>query len=89
VSPRPRSADPGKLDTPTRPCHDTIVGHVPVDRHEGLEGKNSESLTFRNSVALRYPDPLTYANSLPSSSRRSQDRFPLITDSLKRPSTSK
>jgi hypothetical protein len=33
-----------KLDTLARPCDDDLVGHVPVNRHEGLGAGYSESL---------------------------------------------
>ena len=35
----------------------------PVDRHEGLTGTNSGSLTLRESAASREPNPLISANS--------------------------
>jgi hypothetical protein len=40
----PGGAGTRKLDGPVRPCDDDLVGHVPVNRHEGLGGRNSGSL---------------------------------------------
>jgi hypothetical protein len=69
---------------PTQPCHDHRVGHVPVDRHEGLGDTTSGSLTLPKSATPRYPIPLASANSprtsagfeaLPSSADRAQTAF--------------
>jgi hypothetical protein len=40
----PGAPTPRKLDRPVRPCDDDLVGHVPVNRHEGLGARHSGSL---------------------------------------------